>query len=157
MTGEAMGNKSTEELENVLKDVHFRDVGKYLEQGCGIIKEDRPFSVYMRTHIRKKHHSQQEVFLWADIPERYGYKLLSGEKRTRQRDVILRICYAAEFTIEETQRALKLYGMSPLYVRIPRDAVLMVLFRERPGSIHEVNEQLKAQEMEPLVQSGSLD
>lgn len=31
----------------------------------------------------------------ADIPERYGYKLLSGEKHTRQRDVILRICYAA--------------------------------------------------------------
>lgn len=31
----------------------------------------------------------------ADIPERYGYKLLSGEKHTRQRDVILRICCAA--------------------------------------------------------------
>ena len=49
------------------------------------------------------------VFLKADIPERYGYKLLSGEKHTKQRDVILRICYAAEFTLKETQRALRKY------------------------------------------------
>ena len=28
----------------------------------------------------------------AGVPERYGYKLISGEKHTIQRDVILRLC-----------------------------------------------------------------
>ncbi len=70
------------------------------------------------------------MFLKADIPERYGYKLLSGEKRTKQRDVILRICYAAEFTLQEIQRVLKKYEMPQLYAEIPRDALLM-LIKER--------------------------
>ena len=97
---------------------------------------------------------QQTVFLHADIPERYGYKLLSGEKHTRQRDVILRICYAGKLTLEETQRALEKYEMPPLYPKIPRDAFLMIIFNERPGSIIEVNELLKDQGLEPLRTSG---
>ena len=57
--------------------------------------------------LKEKRITQQMVFLKADIPEKYGYKLLSGEKHTRQRDIILRICYAAELTLEQTQRALR--------------------------------------------------
>ena len=98
--------------------------------------------------------TQQLVFLRADIPERYGYKLLSGEKRTRQRDVILRICYAAEMSLAQTQRALKKYEMPELYAKLPRDALLMIIFNERPGDIIEVNEILKEHGMEPLRTSG---
>ena len=101
--------------------------------------------------------TQQRVFLMADIPERYGYKLLSGEKRTRQRDVILRICYAGELTLEETQRALRKYEMPELYAKIPRDALLMILFQDRPGSILDVNTLLKNKGMEPLRTSGLQD
>ena len=98
--------------------------------------------------------TQQMVFLKADIPERYGYKLLSGEKHTRQRDVILRICYAAEMTLEETQRALQKYGMPQLYAKIPRDALLIIIFNERPGGIIEVNELLSEKGMDMLRTSG---
>ena len=94
------------------------------------------------------------IFLAADIPERYGYKLISEEKRTRQRDVILRICYAAHFTLEETQQALRIYGMPELYAKNSRDAVLMIAFHERPGDIIEVNALLKQNAMEPLRSSG---
>ncbi len=112
------------------------------------------FFVYMKDLLKKKAITQQMVFLRADIPERYGYKLLSGEKRTRQRDVILRICYAAELSLEETQRALKKYDMPALYPKVPRDAFLMILFNERPGNVIEINELLKKNEMDPLRTSG---
>ena len=107
--------------------------------------------------MKEKGITQQTVFLRADIPERYGYKLLSGEKRTKQRDVILRICYAAEFTLNETQRALKKYGLPELYAKIPRDAFLMIVFNERPGNVIEVNEFLEKNNMEPLRTSGVQD
>lgn len=119
-----------------------------------MIIDDLAFSVYFKELFKQKGITQQTVFLKADIPERYGYKLLSGEKRTRQRDVILRICYAAEFTLEETQRALKKYGMSELYAKIPRDALLMIMFNERPGSVLDVNELLQANGVNPLRTSG---
>ena len=107
--------------------------------------------------IKEKGASQQEIFLYADIPERYGYKLISQEKHTRQRDIILRICYSADFTLEETQKALRLYGMPELYVEYPRDALLMVIFKDRPGDIIMVNSLLRKNGFQPLRSSGNSD
>ncbi len=150
-----MNEKDTLELDSVLGKTHLSEVKDYLKEYAeSMLSEDRPFSNYMKTMIRKNNLKYQDVFLWADIPERYGYKLLSEEKRTKQRDVILRLCYAAKFTLEETQRALRIYEMPQLYSKIPRDAYLMVCFNERPGSIIDVNTFLKQNQVEPLRTSG---
>ena len=153
-----MSEISTKELTDILGKTHLSDFEKYCKDNKSSMNPDADsFSIYIKNLLVKKRITQQTVFLRADIPERYGYKLLSGEKRTRQRDVILRICYAAELTLEETQRALKKYEMPELYAKIPRDALLMIIFNERPGSIIEVNSLLKQHGMEPLRTSGLQD
>ena len=150
-----MSKKSTKELENALGNTHVSDFEKfYHENRDDMNMEMDSFSVYIKDLLRGKGLTQQKVFLLADIPERYGYKLLSGEKHTKQRDVILRICYAAECTLEETQKALRKYEMPQLYAKIPRDALLMIIFNERPGSIIDANTLLKKNGMEPLRTSG---
>ena len=150
-----MIQKSTEELEIILKKTHIKQMDMYFTDNAdSLLSGDRPFSDYMRKLIKEKRLKQQDIFLDADIPERYGYKLISGERHTRQRDVILRLCYAAHFTLDETQEALKIYGMSQLYVKNKRDALLMKLFDQRPGSILEVNAQLKKYGVEALRTSG---
>lgn len=148
-----MGEKNTDELEKVLGSTHIKNFDSYCRDNSGCMM-DEAFTVYMKNLLKEKNLTQQTVFLRADIPERYGYKLLSGEKRTRQRDIILRICYAAEMTLEETQRALKKYELPALYAKIPRDALLMIIFNERPGNIVEVNTILKKQGMDTLRTSG---
>ena len=153
-----MKGKNTINLENVLKSTHLNEFENFcIENKESMLTDEYAFSVYFKELFKVKKISQQMVFLKADIPERYGYKLLSGEKRTKQRDVILRICYAAEFSLEETQRALKEYGMPELYAKIPRDALLMIIFNERPGSVLEVNELLQKNGMLPLRTSGLQD
>lgn len=150
-----MNEKKTSELENVLGSTHLNDFDTYCKENKeSLVLDEDAFSVYFKDLFKRKGITQQTVFLKADIPERYGYKLLSGEKRTRQRDIILRICYAAEFSLEETQRALKKYGMPELYAKIPRDALLMIIFNERPGSVLDVNELLQTNGMSPLRTSG---
>lgn len=148
-----MGEKNTDELEKVLQSTHIKDFDLYCQKTAGNLA-DEAFDVYMKNIFEEKDLTQQLIFLRADIPERYGYKLLSGEKRTRQRDVILRICYAAEMSLAQTQRALKKYEMPELYAKLPRDALLMIIFNERPGDIIEVNEILKQHGMETLRTSG---
>ena len=151
-----MNEKKTSELENVLGSTHLRDFETYCNSNKeSMMSDEKTFSLYMKELFKEKDISQQVVFLKADIPERYGYKLLSGEKRTRQRDIILRICYAAGFTLTETQRALKEYEMPELYAKIHRDALLMIVFNERPGSVLDVNEILKNNGMEPLRTCGA--
>lgn len=153
-----MPTKSTEELENVLGSTHVNDASKYLSENAeDLIDGDRPFAQYMRALIKEKNLFQQDIFLKADISDGYGYKLLSEEKRTKQRDVILRLCYAAELTLEETQKALKIYGMPELYARIPRDALLMIIFNTRPGSIIDVNAYLRKNKVAILKSSGRME
>lgn len=150
-----MSEKDTKELIDILGKTHLSDFEKYCKENKESMNlYEGSFSVYIKDILATKGITQQMVFLKADIPERYGYKLLSGEKHTKQRDVILRICYAAELSLEETQRALKKYKMPELYAKIPRDALLMIIFNERPGSIIDVNGLLKRNAMEPLRTSG---
>lgn len=150
-----MKPKNTKELADILGKTHISDFDKfYKEQKDSMNPEQNAFSEYIKNLLKEKKITQQMVFLRADIPERYGYKLLSGEKHTRQRDIILRICYAAELTLDQTQSALRKYEMPQLYAKIPRDALLMFIFKDRPGGIIEVNELLKEKGMEMLRTSG---
>ena len=59
------------------------------------------FTEYMRKTLRKKGMSQQQVFRSADISDKYGYKLISGEKHTRQRDILIKLGIVARFTEAE--------------------------------------------------------
>ena len=147
--------KKTSELKNILNNSSLKDYDNYLKNNQeDKVEPGESFTVYFKELLQKKNLTQLKVFLRADIPERYGYKILSGEKRTRQRDIILRLCYAADFTLDETQRFLKMYELPTLYAKIPRDALLMLIFNEHSKNILEINELLKSHGFEPLRTSG---
>ena len=153
-----MNEKDTSELKEILGKTHLSEFDKYcIENKDSMNESEESFSIYIKNLLARKGITQQAVFLNADIPERYGYKLLSGEKHTKQRVVILRICYAAEMSLEETQRALRKYEMPEMYPKFPRDALMMIIFNERPGSIIDINALLKQNGMEPLRTSGLQD
>ena len=136
--------KKTGELDKVLGNLNPDKIQEYIDTNSdSIYKDELAFSEYMKDMFRIKGYTQQEVFLRADMPERYGYKIISMEKHTVQRDVIIRLCMASEFDKAETNRALKLYGLSELYSRIPRDAVIIVAINSKIRNIDEVNDLLK--------------
>ena len=64
--------------------------------------------------------------------------------------MILRLCLGAKLTLEETQRALKIYGMSPLYSRLPRDAVIIVAIESGIYEISQLNQLLAEHNELPL-------
>ena len=136
--------KTTGTLTDILKKTSPDKVGQYIEENAEeMFFDPRPFSAYMRSLIREKGVRLQDVFLLADISEGYGYKLISGEKHTKQRDVILKLCLSSRFSLVEIQRALKLYGMAPLYARFPRDAVLISAVSSGIREIAQVNRLLE--------------
>lgn len=153
-----MSNKSTDELEHILKQSSISEIEEYLSENAkNLLNIKKPFSAYMHKMLRKYGKTQQEVFLQADFPERFGYKLLAEDKRTKQRDYIIRICYSVGMSLEEVQRALTLYGMAPLYARFPRDAVLMIAFNQHKGTILDVNALLSSHNLPTLKASGNLE
>ena len=149
-----MDNKPTNELEKILESTSPDEVDTYLkEHASSLAADERPLADYLMSIIRQKGISQQTVFERAGFSNKYGYRLLSQDKNTRQRDYILRLCFAAELSLSETQRALKLYGMSPLYAKVSRDAVLMIALNQGIHEISDVNNLLISHGMEPLKAS----
>ena len=148
--------QASRELERELLELTPAELKDFLwERRDALTLDARPFTAYMRRKCREKSLLLQNVFLAADISESYGYKLISGEKHTRQRDVILRLCLGAKFRPEEVREALTLYGMAPLYGRFPRDAVLLVVFRNGIRDIAEVNRLLRENGQTPLIRDYS--
>lgn len=146
--------KSTNELLQILELTPSENLEDYLsENQQEFFLQEKPFASYMRKVLAEHGVQQRDVFMRMDISQSFGYQLISEEKRTKQRDYILKFCIAGELTLNETQRALQLYGMSPLYARLPRDAVLISAIRQEKKSIDTVNDLLKAQGMTELKRS----
>ena len=111
------------------------------------------FTDYMRKILQRKGVSQQQMFRSADISEKYGYKLVSGEKHTRQRDLIIKMCIAAHFTREELSEALILYGMAPLYTQNGRDKIMLQALEEGMSEIADINDLLEKDGFGKLYES----
>ena len=139
-TGFIMKEKTTNELQAILSRTKPDQIKTYLEENRdSMYFSDRPFSEFMREQFKAKKLTQQDIFSMAGIPERYGYKLISGEKKTVQRDIILRICIVAGFSLKDTQTALTLYGMPVLYSKIPRDSVFIIALNQKLRNIERVD------------------
>ena len=139
-------------LNGELLSVGADELADFLERHReDLITSSHPFADYMRMKFREKGVLQQNVFLAADLSENYGYKLIAGEKRTRQRDTILRLCFAARFRLEEVQEALILCGKAPLHGRLARDAVLTVAVQNGIYDLCDVNRLLRGSGQTPLI------
>jgi len=103
---------------------------------------DAAFPEYMDSILREKGLKRQDVFQRADLPQKYGYKLLSGESHTTDRDKLLRLFFAMGMTLRETQRALALYGLPALYPKKRRDAIFIIALNKGVSSVDTVNEWL---------------
>ena len=153
-----MQEKDTNELDKILARAHSSDYESFLEENKdSILSETNDFTVYMKQKFKEKNVTQRWVFIKADIPEKYGYRILNGEKRTVRRDVIIRICYAAGFDLRETNRALRKYKMPELYAKDKRDALIILNINNRTGSVLDLNEQLMKYNLKALQTSGVQD
>ena len=106
------------------------------------LKEDRPFTNFVLDDFRNRGLIRQRVFERAGISIGYGYKILYGEKKTHNRDLILSLCLGAEMSLSQTQTVLLLYNMPILYPCYLRDEILMQSIRDRDFSISNINNKL---------------
>ena len=147
-----MANRNYTELEENLLQITPKHFPVFLEEHeTELYRSTRPFTDFMRQKFREKQIAQQDVFLAADLSEQYGYRLISGQKHTTDRDTILRLCLAACFTLEEVNEALILYGMAPLYAMIPRDAAFILAFHNKVYDIHDVDAILRENNLPPFL------
>jgi len=142
-----MKEASTSRLMDVLKNTDDMTFADYEKE---YLQKEYDFVSYMDELIQEKNVKRSQLFVKADIPMKYGYKLLTRESITKDRDKLLRIFIALGMSLKEVQRALSLYGMAQLYPKNRRDVILIICFNHGINTVEEVNEKLQKEGEEPL-------
>ena len=148
-----MQEKPTDELNSILENTHPDQLSDFLKEHSRYMADDKKgFYYYFKDVLDEKNIKLKDVYSFAGVSESYGSKILTMEKHTKNRDLIIRLCIAGHFSWEETNRALKLYGLTELYAKDPRDACLIVAINNRKYDLAEVDDMLTGQGMKKLTE-----
>lgn len=79
---------------------------------------------YFEKIFKEKGMSKSAVIKNADLDRTYAYEILRGDKKP-SRDKILQLCIGSNFTLDETNKALKIGNCGELYPKITRDSVII--------------------------------
>ena len=141
-----MQEKPTNELEEMLGNLKPGDLSGFYKENSKYLADDKKaFYYYFKDVIESKNIFLKDVYSFAGVTESWGGKIISMEKHTKNRDLILRLCIAGHFSLEEINRALKLYGMNPLYAKDKRDASIIVAINNRIYDLYQMDEILLEQ------------
>ncbi len=146
-----MHQKPTDELDKQLENTKPEQLAGYYKENDKYMPDDeKGFYYYMKDVIESKNILLKDIYLQAGVSEKYGSKILFGEKHTKNRDLIIRLCIAGHFSLNEINRALKIYEMSPLYSKDRRDAAIIVAVNNRKYDMDEIDDILQQQGLDKL-------
>ena len=130
--------KAIEGDEEAIKDRFYRD----LEFGTGglrgvigagtnrmniytVRRATQGFADYLNQLLDEKGLKKSEVIRAAGINGTYGYDCFSGKAANPSRDHAITLALGLRCTLLETQRLLRTAGVSELWAKVPRDAVII--------------------------------
>ncbi len=141
-----MKNKPTSELIHELLNMQPKQLNEFLHNNKKYLADEkRAFYYYVKDVVDEKGIKLKDLYISAGVNEGYAGKIVRMEKHTKNRDFIIRLCLGGHFTWEETQRALKLYGMTELYPKNARDTAIIVAINNRIYDVYEVDAMLQEQ------------
>lgn len=137
---------STDDLFNIIRkkdDISdfFHDAEKQLL--------DSDLCEYLNKIIDKKQLKRSFVFEKTCMTKSYFYKLFNGEKQNPSRDILIQLCFAFSFDLDETQEFLKHTGAGVLYPRNQRDSIIIFCI-QRQLPIIDCNQLLYENDMNIL-------
>jgi len=146
-----MYDKPTYELEKKLNGMKTSELDKFLKDNSNDMVNGKAFYYYMKDTIESKNMRLKDVYIAAGVSDSYGGQIIRMEKNTKNRDLIIRLCIASHFMVNEISKALKLYGMNPLYAKDKRDVCIMVAINNRKYDLLELDDLLENQGFEKLL------
>lgn len=144
-----MDEKTTRSLSRILEEMDDQSsadsfVSEHEIRDCGSFHE------YLDNAVRKKELDRTEVVRRSGISSNYVYQILSGAKANPGRDKIIALCIASEMSYKETQKALEIAGLAPLYPRDERDVRIAISINSGIRDALEVNLILDQYGLKPL-------
>jgi hypothetical protein len=144
--------KPTDELDELLENMKPDQLERYFKENRKYLADEKKaFYYYMKDTLAEKNIKLKDVYSFAGVSESYGSQILRMEKHAASRDLIIRFCLSGHFNCDETNRALKLYGLSELYAKDKRDACIIVAINNRIFNLGEIDDILAKQGFDKIT------
>ena len=130
--------KSTEELTNILKSK--KSYTDFFQEEVGEL-EFKTIAEYLDMLLSEKKLQKNEVIARSNLDRNYAYQIFNGRKTNPSRDKMIMLPIGMGLTLEETRKLLKVSSLSDLYIRNPRDSIIMYCLVQKNDLI-ETNETL---------------
>ena len=82
------------------------------------------FREYLEKLRHAKGESAEKIVLRGNIEKSYGHQIFRGVRKP-SRDTVIKLAFGFEMDVEDAQKMLRTAGMSMLYPRVLRDAVVI--------------------------------
>ena len=112
---------ATRHIEQIIQDAS--DFSEVLDNTEGKMLKGS-VEQYFDDMLARKNIQKKDLFTRTGISPNLGYQLLRGIRKSKNRDVYLKIAIEAELTLDETQQMLKLLNVGAIYPLRERDAVV---------------------------------
>ena len=144
-----MDEKTTRGLSKILEGIedHTSADSFILEHANNQVNT---FHEFLQLMMEKKHINKSEVVRRCGISSNYVYQILSGSRDKPSRDKAIALCVATEMSYKETQKALEIAGLAPLYPRDERDVRIAIAINGGTHDALEINLMLDRYDLAPL-------
>ena len=144
-----MDEKTTRGLSRILEEMDdHTSADSFISEHAN--NQADTFHEFLQNIIDEKHINRSDVVKRCGISSNYVYQILSGAKGNPSRDKAIALCIASEMSYRETQKALEIAGLAPLYPRDERDVRIAIAINKRIHDALEVNLMLDNYNLSPL-------
>lgn len=141
-----MLEKTTDDLQQEL--MKTEDLDRFLQENQDSFRMQTVSEIAQEIFSRRGH-NKSGVARRAGMSEVYLYQIFSG-RRNPTRNKVVCLCIGLCASLEEAQKLLKACGHAPLYVKDPRDAV--IIFSLTNGhTLQQTNDALFSHGMDMLT------
>ena len=123
-----MNTKTTSRLQEILNHTETESQLSDVLSDDGMLPEDMTFADYFFSLPGVNENSKAEIVKRSGIDRNYAYQILNNTRKNPSKDKVIALCLAANTTLDQARRALKIAGCPDLYVRNRRDAVITYAF-----------------------------
>ena len=138
-----MEKDTTRTLSKALEKIHMSE-----EADQFIEKHSQSDFAYFYEYLKEL--TTAEVITRSGVNKNYVYNILNGDKKKPGRDKILALCIGARMSYSETQRALEIGNVAPLYPKDERDVRIAVGINSGAGDVMKINLILDEYGLEPI-------
>lgn len=133
-----MKKTTGELLENLKSSKSYEDFVR--EERSELIFET--LAQYLNKMLKEKNLTKAQAISGSNLDKNYAYQFFNGQRCKPTRDKLIMLAFGMRMSEAETQKMLKIAKLCELYVRDPRDS-LIIYSLQHGSSLIDTNEKLE--------------